>query len=103
MAVGPLSRYSSKDATIAVSGDGEERVVLPARWHAPASVDVAYHVVEEGDSFETLAHRHLGSSELWWRIADVNPLIFPLSLEIGSTVLIPIGGARPGPSRTRSW
>ena len=86
-----------------VAPDGSERVVLPARWHHGASTDVAYHVVVEGDSFETLAHQYLGNSELWWRIADVNPLIFPTALEAGVTVMVPIGGARPGPSRTRSW
>ena len=103
MAVGPLSRYSASDATTAVHADGGERVVLPARWHRFTPTDVAYHVVVEGDSFETLANDYLGSSELWWQIADVNPLIFPTDLPVGVTVMVPIGGSRSGPSRTRSW
>jgi len=103
MTVGPRSRYDATAVTIVTGPDGSERVIVPARWSHRVPKDVAFHIVAEGDTFETLAHEFLGSSKLWWHIADANPLLFPLDLRVGSTVRLPLGSERAGPVRTRSW
>ena len=47
------------------------------------------HIVVEGDRLDLLAHRYLGDARLWWVIADVNDLFWPLDLEVGTTLRIP--------------
>ncbi|MGY1694624.1 hypothetical protein ACI780_06875 [Geodermatophilus sp. SYSU D00814] len=42
------------------------------------------------EDLEYLAWRLLGSSESWWRIADANPLAFPLDLRPGDTLTVAV-------------
>lgn len=103
MTVGPQSRYAREGVLEVVDPDGETRPIIGARWRRTLPGDVAWHLVVEGESFETLADRFLGASTLWWRIADANPLVFPLDLRPGTQVAIPIGSTGTSASRTRSW
>lgn len=105
MATDSLSRYRHEVPHHAADAAGVLRAAIPARWgrsaeDAGASV---FHTVAVGDTFESLAARFLGSSALWWRIADLNPLVFPLSLVPGTVVALPGSGAVAGPVRTRNW
>ena len=102
MAVGPLSRYA-REAVYEMPLENGQRATVAARWERTVPPDVAWHVIVEGESYETLAARYLGSSTLWWRIADANPLIFPLDIAPGTTVAVPIGGSRTSNLRRRSW
>jgi nucleoid-associated protein YgaU len=49
------------------------------------------YVVIQGDRFDILASRFLGSALLWWEIADMNPeIFFPFDdLAPGSVIRIP--------------
>ena len=38
------------------------------------------HLVQAGDTLESLAFEYLGASDAWWRIADVNPAEFVFAL-----------------------
>lgn len=103
MAVGPLSRYGREAVFDVVLPDGTLRTTVAARWADGTPADIVWHIVVEGDSFESLAARHLGSSALWWRIADANPLVFPLDLPPGVAVAIPAGRSESVNPRRRSW
>lgn len=54
------------------------------------------HRITGAETIEYVAWRLLGSSEAWWRLADANPLMFPLDLKPGDslTVLKPLDGGR---------
>ena len=54
--------------------------------------DDRFHIVSVDDRLDTLAHRYLGSTDLWWVIADYNDIFFPLELEIGATLRLPAAG-----------
>ena len=48
------------------------------------------HVIRAGESLESLALVHLGSTRRYWEIADLNPQIkFPTDLEIGMYIRLP--------------
>lgn len=103
MPVEPSSRYREQQAHLAPDADGAAHPAIPARWGTGTATEVVYHTLAAGESFETLADEFFGSSALWWRIADANPLVFPLALVPGTVLAIPSGGSRSGPPRTRSW
>jgi nucleoid-associated protein YgaU len=51
---------------------------------------VETYVVGAGDTFESLAHKHLGSGAKWYILADMNPhIFFPLDLVAGDRIVIP--------------
>ncbi|MGE3620671.1 MAG: hypothetical protein AB7L84_09425 [Acidimicrobiia bacterium] len=97
------SRYRHEAPHHAPDSSGTPRAAVPARWGTGGPTAIVYHTIAAGETFEVLAHRHLGSSALWWRIADANPRLFPLALTPGTVVAIPTGNAVAGPPRTRSW
>ncbi|MBA2497654.1 MAG: LysM peptidoglycan-binding domain-containing protein [Acidimicrobiia bacterium] len=111
MAMDPLSRYRHEAPHLAPDTAGVARAAVPARWgrasdgpdSAAGTGAVSYHTASAGETFESLSVRFLGSSTLWWRIADLNPLVFPLSLVPGTVVAIPGSGTVAGPVRTRNW
>jgi hypothetical protein len=99
----PQSRYRYEAPIMAPDAAGTPRPTLPARWGTGGPVGVVYHTLAAGESFETLAFDFLGSSALWWRVADANPRLFPMALTPGTVVAVPAGGADAGPIRTRDW
>lgn len=103
MPVDPLSRYRSEAPLEAPDAAGRSHPALPARWGTGRPTGAVFHTLAAGESFEVLAERFLGSSALWWRIADANPLVFPLALVPGTVVAIPSAATQPGPTRTRDW
>ena len=80
------SRY--KDTVILNYGD---RMINGSRAlinTTPYSDDF-YHTVRQGDRIDTIAYKYYGRADLWWVIADYNTLMFPLVLEIGSSLRLP--------------
>lgn len=47
------------------------------------------HAIAGVETIESLAHRYYGMSDAWWRIAEANPLMFPLDLRPGVSLAIP--------------
>lgn len=48
------------------------------------------HVARDGDSFEYLSTRYLGSPVFYWKIADLNPHVpYPDYIPVGTVVRIP--------------
>lgn len=89
MPVSVRSRYWNQ-ATVEVPGPDGPRFSLPVRRPlAPPEGNTVPHVVNASDGVESIAAQYYGRSDVWWRIADVNPLRFPLALDRGSKLQIP--------------
>jgi nucleoid-associated protein YgaU len=61
------------------------------------------HVVVAPEDIEYLAWRYYGNSAQWWRIAEANPLVFPLDLRPGTALIIPAPDALGRIERTRRF
>lgn len=95
MPVKITSRYHGLPVYTVDTDDGP-RPTLPARQAPePAGPGEYRHRVAALEDLEYLAWRYFGRSEDWWRIADANPLRFPLDLHPGDAVAVPTG-ADPG-------
>lgn len=90
MPVSSLSRYARLTAYNAPAADGKVYSTLPLRPQPETAIaGSTQHIIKAPETLEFLSWRYFGTSELWWRIADMNPLIFPLDLETGTSVTIP--------------
>jgi len=93
MPVYRISRYNNADYVGLQFSDGSaKRFVLP---NSPLTIDDleddwVEHVVQDGDTLDLLAAQYAGSEHLWWMIAEVNELIWPLDLEAGTRLIIPV-------------
>jgi nucleoid-associated protein YgaU len=100
----PSSRYRGETPYVATGPDGAARATLPARPLPPPPDGTPYlHTVIAGETVELLAYRFLGASELWWQIADANPLVFPTDLRPGTVLAVPTGQPAGLVTRTRSF
>ncbi len=89
MPVNSTSRYAGLSPYNVVDADGVTHATLPLRSQ-PLPPAGSFTVPLTGvDSVESLAARHLGGSDFWWRIADANPLVFPLDLRPGALITVP--------------
>ncbi|OYY91546.1 MAG: hypothetical protein B7Y45_03035 [Sphingomonas sp. 28-66-16] len=90
MPVAIRSRYAAATLQQAPDSDGVDRAALPARLHQPPDPAAARsrHALTGTETLETLSWRYGGTSDGWWRIADANPLIFPLDWRPGQVVEI---------------
>lgn len=59
--------------------------------------------LEDGDTFESLAYKYYGSEDLWWIIADQNPLVHPFYLTAGTRVKILKRSALPAGRQTSRY
>ena len=84
---GPLSRYIGAETTIT---DGKKWVLsrLPLRLRDfPGQ---RYHVVQDGETLDAIAHRRYAEWRHWQILGDVNDVIDPTQAPVaGSTVLAP--------------
>jgi len=67
-----------------------------------ADEDLVNHRLTGVETIEYVAWRYYGRSAAWWRIADANPLAFPLDYRPGATLKVPPGRAVGRVVRTRS-
>lgn len=98
MPVSARSRYTRMAPMQAPDADGTARTGLPIRRHegVPANAARYAHMVTGAETLEYLAWRYQGSSEGWWRLADANPLRFPLDWRPGEKIDIASGTDAPG-------
>ena len=80
------SRYRAV-GTVEVGGE----VSLRQRLARPPEdmPDAVRHTIRGRETLDALAHRYYGREDLWWRIADANPDVFPLDLRPGDVITIP--------------
>ncbi len=88
MPVSARSRHARLATMQAPDATGTPRTLLPIRRHAPlSSAAPRYtHLLTGCETLEYVAWRTQGSSESWWRLADGNPLRFPLDWRAGERV-----------------
>ncbi|HEX5368530.1 MAG TPA: hypothetical protein VFY10_03865 [Dehalococcoidia bacterium] len=93
MAVSISSRYRNLGIQDFADADGQTHPSVAIRRHSPVAPNTANsrytHQVTGVEGIEYLAFRFYGNSESWWRIADANPLRFPLDVKSGDAVAIP--------------
>jgi hypothetical protein len=88
------SRYAGLPIFDALDAKGVSHptvAIRPPVELAPGTA-VYQHQVSGVENIEYLAWRYYGDSRMWWKIADANPLVFPLDITPGMTLTIP--GAR---------
>lgn len=90
MPVTVRSRYTGAAIQQAPDKQGVTRAAIPARFHQPPDPALARsrHALTGTETLETVAWRYAGSSDGWWRIADANPLRFPLDWRPGQVIEI---------------
>jgi hypothetical protein len=97
MPVSARSRYAGRTTMQAPDASGTPRTLLPIRRHVPPSPAAARyaHQLTGAETLEYVAWRTQGLSDEWWRLADGNPLRFPLDWHAGERVEVVSLGA-PG-------
>ena len=104
MPVSSSSRYASLPVFDAPDTTGEARPTVAMRLTPGAAPTVVYHhTVAAFETLEYLAWRAFHSSEAWWRIADANPLVFPLDWKPGDVISLPVRRERGRVERTRKF
>lgn len=92
MAILRGSRFQGVAYTGIKTDDGCSRKVLALRRHFTAqdiSDRAIEHVVEGEEQLDTLAERYYRDERLWWLIADVNEILFPLDIPVGTVLIVP--------------
>lgn len=79
------SRYSEK---IETRNDETKSIAIST----PYSTQSYYTIVsEDGDTFQSLAQRHLNNPSLYWKLADVNKTVrYPDAIPAGTVLNIPL-------------
>lgn len=105
MPVSLTSRYDGLPVYAATDTQGAVHPTIPIRPTSspPADASLYHHVVAGMEDIEYLAWRYYGSSAAWWRVAEANPLVFPLDWKTGTTLNIPSPGDVGPRQRSRSF
>ncbi len=96
MTVYRYSRYETSTYTPIPQECGERKYLQPRDRITISDIQPSWvlHAVEAGDTLDGLAYRYsgeqAGSEKLWWMIADINGILWPMDLELGSTLIIPV-------------
>ncbi|MCB9765333.1 MAG: hypothetical protein H6739_36505 [Alphaproteobacteria bacterium] len=89
------SRYADLETASYTTSSGDQieyvrRRILPSGEDMTLLAEVT---VDEGDRLDLIAHRSLGSSLHYWKIADATDAMNPLELtEAGQLLRIPLPG-----------
>lgn len=103
MPVDIRSRYWALQPYEAPTGEGPTPT-LPIRPNDPPDPDdLIAHRLSGVETIEYLSWKYYGRSAVWWRIADANPLAFPLDHNPGVPVRIAPAGSINRVVRTRRF
>lgn len=98
----PGSRYAAVGTATWTAPDGRPVTYGLRRFPPdPANlVTIGQATVVEGDRPDLLAHRYLGDSAAWWRIADANGVFDPADLTAtpGTQVRLTLPEGMQGPA-----
>jgi nucleoid-associated protein YgaU len=87
------SRYRGLGVQDAPDAHADTRPSVPIRRHPPEAIDTRStqyrHRLTGVETVEYLAFRFYANSESWWRIADANPIRFPLDFRPGDALTVP--------------
>jgi hypothetical protein len=98
------SRYHGLTVQAIEAPDGSVRATVALRPPTPPQprTQLYKHLVTGVENIEYLAWRYYGSSDAWWRIAEANPLAFPLDVKPGTPIAVPAADDLGRVVRTRS-
>ncbi len=105
MPVSITSRYTNAPIYDATDAQGESHPTVAIRPSTPPApgTTLYQHILIGAETMEYLAWRYYGSSSSWWRIAEANPLVFPLDPPAGAAIAIPSAGDVGRIERTRRF
>lgn len=86
------SRYAEVKYTGILGTDGKVRRFLHARTPltlANVQQPVIVHPMAYGEDLDELAWKAAGKPRLWWVIADVSDVLFPLDIPPGTPISVP--------------
>lgn len=97
MSVFKGSRYEGSDFTGITGSDGRTRKFVHFR-EGLRLTDISpswfVHTVAAGDQLDSLSYAYSGEdvkkAQLWWMVAEVNDLIWPLDVDTGTDLVVPI-------------
>lgn len=95
------SRYANVGQTTFTTADGRQIPYLQRRLlPAPETFGtLRTHAVRPGERPDTIAAAELGDAELWWLLADANPVMRPSELvRPGGEINVPLPAGIPAPS-----
>jgi phage tail protein X len=99
----PGSRFAELPILTVTAPDGSRRRVVALQLARPQVEAVSRYRVIQGEDLDLLARRFYGSEDLWWRILDANPLVYPLDVRAGDVLNLPAPGPATRASRARSF
>ena len=104
MPVKPDSRFANLPV-LQVIAPGSVRQVISLRLtrRQRSNQVIPKHRVTQGEQLDLIAHKFLGTEQLWWRILDVNPLIYPLDIQPGDILDLPEPGLATRTTRARRF
>ncbi|NNF59406.1 MAG: hypothetical protein HKN04_14315 [Rhodothermaceae bacterium] len=95
MPVASNSRYAQAARYDAPDAQGRMQAAVGLRLAAPPPLSPEElglqrrHLLTGREDLPALAVRYVGDPSAWWRIADMNPRVFPLDFDTGSILVIP--------------
>lgn len=92
MSVFKGSRYEGLKFTGILGKDGKVRRYLHGRNPLVASMmkrPLVFHDFQNGEQLDQLAWEAAAKPRLWWIIADISNIMFPLDIEPGTEIVIP--------------
>lgn len=81
--------YNVEDTFILKYPDGEYSLERIDKTHLLKASDVT-HVVIEGETLQSIAHKYYGDSGRWGDIASINEIIDPFDITSGMNLIIPL-------------
>jgi hypothetical protein len=103
MPVPITSRYRSLPVIQAGDGRGQPHATVAIRPNDPALPSSFRYRLSSLETLEYVAWRQFGNSQAWWRIADANPLVFPLDWRPGDPIALPAAADAGRVERTRRF
>ena len=94
------SRYEGVKFTGILGKDGKVRKYLHGREPiklADVKEPLVVHLLEQGEAIDELAWRAAGKPRLWWIVADVSNILFPLDVAPGTEIVVPTRELRDRP------
>lgn len=84
-----LSLYSRYYGSDVVEVNGEPSLAQRLTGPLPEPAGSLRHMVTGRETLDQLAKTYYGREDLWWRIADANPHVYPLDWRAGDELVIP--------------
>jgi len=91
------SRYEKCRYTGVIGKDGKVRKFIHGRDPLKAEdmvEPITIHPFQRGEMLDELAWRTVEKPRLWWVIAEVSNVMFPLEIEPGTDLVIPLSELR---------